>query len=188
MELYQSTPHKAERGVDEESLLREIASLRTYLMVVAGNLTGTRPHPAQGVSDLVHSVLADVFEEIRAGNCKFTYKSDGGLRSWLAKRLRWTQEGRVRRCLRYARILSSLPPRPGTRTPSSDLDAKEQERRLAAAQANLDSDERQLIEWRVNLGLMYREIGQRKGCSTTYARQAWLKTLQKLRSIYMNTP
>jgi hypothetical protein len=54
-------------------------------------------------------------------------------------------------------------------------------------QANLDSEDRQLIEWRVNLGLTYREIGQRKGCSTTYARQAWLKTLKKLRSTYMNT-
>jgi RNA polymerase sigma factor (sigma-70 family) len=156
-------------------------------MVVAGNFKGTRPHPAQGVSDLVHSVLGDVFAEIRAGSGNFTYKSHGELKSWLVQRLHWAHKGRVRRRLRYDKILSNLPPRPGTRTPSSDFDGKEQERRLAAAQANLDSEGRQLIEWRVNLGLTYREIAQRKGCSTTYARQALLRTLKKLRSTCMNT-
>src|SRR5689334_21139905 len=95
--------------VDQEALLREIASLRTYLIFVAGTFAGRSAIPGRSASDLVHSVLVGALDKIRRGD--FTFRSDKALRSWLVKRLRWTYRRWKKRTRTYASILQGLRPR-----------------------------------------------------------------------------
>jgi DNA-directed RNA polymerase specialized sigma24 family protein len=170
--------------LDPESIMRQIASLRTYLIVVAGRLAEGHPPPGRGVSDLVHSVLVDAFDEVRNGDGGFTFRSFEELKAWLVNRLRWAHQDGERRRRRYERVLQALPPRRGPRTPGSEVASRERDRLRAEARAKLDPADRQLIEWRIDEGLTFREIGRRRGYSTSYARRAWLGARRRFRSIY----
>jgi RNA polymerase sigma factor (sigma-70 family) len=174
------------REFDQESFIREIASLRTYLMFVAGTFEGVDSLPGRGVSDLVHSVLGDAFAKVRDGDVRFTFQSDQELKSWLVKRLRWTYWDYSQDRSRYERILQGLPPGPSPRNPESELVLKERAELLAEARAKLEPADRQLIEWRVDEGLTYEEIGRRRGYTASYARRACLDVLQILGSVYLS--
>jgi RNA polymerase sigma factor (sigma-70 family) len=155
--------------------------LRTYLIFVAGTFTGGRALPGRNVSDLVQSVLVGAFAKIRRGG--FSYRSDKELRSWLVRRLRWTYKRWKKRARTYDTILRGLMPRPAQRTPGSEVVAKERARLLAEARGKLDPADRQLIEWRDDERLTFKEIGRRRGYSTSYARRDWLAARRRLRLI-----
>jgi RNA polymerase sigma factor (sigma-70 family) len=185
MNADRGAPNGDGQDTDQESFIRAIASLRTYLMFVAGTLTGGQALPANGASDLVDSVLADAFAEIRHGDGQLTFKSDKELRSWLVNRLQWTYRSGLRRRRRYNEILQAFPADPMPRTPGSELVLKERTQLLADARAKLDPADRQLIAWRLDEDLTFEEIGGRLGCSASYARRSWLEALERLRSIYL---
>jgi RNA polymerase sigma factor (sigma-70 family) len=178
-------PETGAQDIDNESSIRAIASLRTYLMFVAAKFAGAQAIPTKGASDLVDSVIADAFAEIRHGDGRFTFKSDKELKSWLVNRLRWTYRSGLRRRRRYDEILHDLPPNPVPRTPASEVALNERARLVAEARAKLDPADRQLIEWRLDEGLTLEEIGGRRGCSASYARRACLEAFQRFRSIYL---
>jgi DNA-directed RNA polymerase specialized sigma24 family protein len=170
--------------IDQESLIRKVESLRTYLLFVAGRSKRLHSLPSRGVSDLVDSVLADAFEMIRNGEGQFTFQSDKKLRSWLVQRLLWTYLERLRQRHRHDQILRGLPSPLKPRTLSSEVALKEQAGRLAEARAMLDPSDRQLIGWRVDEDLTFDEIGRRRGYSTSYACRAYLKAMRRLGAFY----
>jgi RNA polymerase sigma factor (sigma-70 family) len=184
MDANHGAPDGHGRDIDPELLVRKVASLRTYLMFVAGKFRGVRSLPGQNVSDLVDSVLGDALAKIRAGDDLFAFRSDKELRTWLANRLRWEYLDCLRRHRRLDEILQDLLPPRAPRTPGSDLEIDEQARLLAAARSKLDPTDQQLIEWRVDEGLTFEEIGRRRGYSASFARRAWLDALRRLESIY----
>jgi len=173
--------------VDREWLMREVASLRTYLLVVAGKFAGVDPVPGKGLSDLVHSVLGDVFDEIQHdnGRFKFNYRSDKELRAWLVQRLEWAYRDRERRRRRDEQVRRDLPNRPAPATPSSEYGRNERAWRMAEARQRLDPADRELIEWRVDQDLTLAEIGRRRGYSASYARRACCSALRNLRSNFL---
>jgi RNA polymerase sigma factor (sigma-70 family) len=183
MDADRKAPHWQRQDIDQEPFIREIASLRTYLLFVAGKFTGVNALPDKGVSDLVDSVLGDAFAEIRNGDGHFKFKSDKELRSWLVNRLKWTFKDGLRRSRRYNEILQDLPPQAVPRTPGSELALKEQAQLLAQARAKLDPADLQLIEWRLNDGLTYEAIGRQRGCSATFARRAFLDAIERLKML-----
>jgi DNA-directed RNA polymerase specialized sigma24 family protein len=171
--------------MDQDSLMREIASLRTYLTFVAGRFGGVRALQGRGLSDLVDSVLGDAFAKVRWGDGRFTFKSDKELRSWLVNRLHWTYLDALGRDQRLAEILRGLQPRHLPRTPGSEVAIGERARLLAEARAKLDPADNQLIQWREDDELTFEEIGRRRGYSASYARRAYLDAMQRLGSIYL---
>jgi DNA-directed RNA polymerase specialized sigma24 family protein len=179
MDADRGAPNGQGQDIDQESLFREIASLRTYLLFVAGRFKGIDALPGVGVSDLVDSVIGDAFAEIQHGGGHFTFKTDNELRSWLVKRLEWTYKSWLRRRGRYNEILRNLPPHPVSRTPGSELMLKE----LADARAKLDPADRQLIKWRVDDGLTFEAIGRQRGCSTSRARRAFIEAIERLKTL-----
>jgi RNA polymerase sigma factor (sigma-70 family) len=171
-------------GIDAESIMREIASLRTYLIVVANRLADGRPPAGKGVSDLVHSVMADAFEGLRDGDGGFRFRSVEELKGWLVNRLEWAFLDGERRRQRYERVLRALPPRRGPRDPRSEVASREEDRLRAEAREKLDPADRRLIEWRIDGGLTFKEIGRQLGCSPSYARRAWLGAWGRFRSTF----
>jgi RNA polymerase sigma factor (sigma-70 family) len=182
MDSGEAAPAGQGAAIDQEMLVREIGTLRTYLLCVAGNFPGASSSPSQGTSDLVDSVLVEVLEGIREGREHLEFQSSAGLRAWLAQRLRWAHWDRVRRHERYREMLANLPPRPVPQTPSSEVRAAEQARLLAEARAKLAPGDRELIAWRHDEGLTFHEIGRRRGCSISYARRAYLQAMRNFRS------
>jgi RNA polymerase sigma factor (sigma-70 family) len=173
-------------NIDQESFIREIASLRTYLLFVAGKLPGIQFLRVEGVSDLVDSVIKDALTKVRQGDGDLRFWSDKQLKSWLVNRLRWTYRDRVERQQQYDRILRLLPPPQGPASPSSEAARAEQARLQDQARAKLDSADRRLIQWRFDEDLTFKEIGRERECSTSYARRAWLRAWQTLELIYRN--
>jgi RNA polymerase sigma factor (sigma-70 family) len=183
MDANPSTAGGQARNVDQELLYREIASLRTYLIVCARSMNGIR-HLGVAVSDLVDSVLADAFEKVADGDAKLVFRSSGELRSWLVERLQWNYKDRMKRRLRYGEILASLTPPPSPRTPSNEAASGETALRVREVLDQLDSGDRQVIDARVFEGLRFREIARRHGYSTSYARRVWLRAIARVRSRY----
>jgi RNA polymerase sigma factor (sigma-70 family) len=167
--------------VDQETFIREIASLRSYLAVVAAMLNGIR---RLGVSDIVDSVLLDAFDRVRQGEPDFSYRSNEELRAWLVNRLKWTYQDRLKRRQRYGEILSGLAPPALPRTPSSDAAYNERAGQVRATLSRLDPADREIIEGRVFEGLTYEEIGRKRGYSASYARRAWLAAKSRFESVY----
>jgi RNA polymerase sigma factor (sigma-70 family) len=165
---------------ESERLSREIASFRTYLLFVAGRLPGV------GASDLVHSVLAEAIDEVRRRDGRFTFKSSAGLKAWLVKRMRWMYWERLRRRRRDERLLRGLPSPRSSRTPGSEFEAIERDRLVTDALTKLDPADRRLIEWRHDERLKFKEIGLRRGCSTSRARRAYLEAIEKFASVYQS--
>jgi RNA polymerase sigma factor (sigma-70 family) len=184
MDASQSPSNGQGWNVDQESFNREIASLRTYLMVVANSLHGIRGRGDVDASDLVDSVLLDAFEKVRKSDPAFAFRSKEELRAWLANRLKWAYQDRLKRRLRYGEMLSRLPAPAMPRTPSSGAASNEEAVRLREALGRLDSVDRQVIQGRVFEGLTFREIGRRRGYSASYARRAWLVAKSRFESVY----
>jgi DNA-directed RNA polymerase specialized sigma24 family protein len=186
MDLDHPSPSGPGRDIDQDALMREMASLRTYLLFIAGKLEHAGSLPGRGVSDLVDSVLCDVFALVRDDDDRFSCLSHQQLKDRLVRRLRWTYWDCLRGRHTYERILEGLPPAPSPRTPSSEIAGQEQGALMAQAQAMLDPADRQLIAWREDECLTYEEIGRRRGYSTPYARRAYLDALERLRSRYLS--
>jgi RNA polymerase sigma factor (sigma-70 family) len=184
MDTSQSASNGQGSNIDQESLNREIASLRTYLIVVARSLNGIQRLGDVGVSDLVDSVLLDAFERVKEVDSDFTFRSKDALKVWLAKRLKWTYHDRLERRLRHGEIVAGLPAPAVSRTPSSEAAYKEKAHRVREALGKLGSADRQVIEGRIVDGLTFREIGRRHGYSASYARRVWLGAKARFESVY----
>ncbi len=184
MNGHAAAPGGQARRMDQESFMREIASLRTYLLAVARAPQFRLATGAQSRSDLVDSVLVDAFKRVRRDDGSLSFTSTRELMSWLTRRLRWRLRDRCRRKNSHEKALAEIPPAPEPPTPSSEAGHNESLRLLARVRTLLEPSERQLIDWKVVEGMKYREIGLRLGCSPSYAHRAVRKALENASRLY----
>lgn len=166
--------------IDRDLFVREICSLRTYLLVVAGRLKGAGPLPELGISDLVDGVICDACAKVRGGDAGLAFRSIGELKAWLVQQVDWALKDCRRRHSAYERLLRRLGPPRGSGT----LSGEERIRLLLEALGRLDPADGQLIDWRFYEELTYEEIGRRRGTTAAPARRMCLGALEKLGSIY----
>jgi RNA polymerase sigma factor (sigma-70 family) len=158
---------------DRELLARAIASYSTYLMFVAGRLKGQHLQTEEGASDLVQKTLVAALTKIRKGTGQLPGRTDPDVKAWLRKVLVNTYHDMQR----YHRARKRTPgaisrPREAP-SPSCEAMLNEEAGRLAEARKKLDTDDRQLLEWRDDQGVTFEEIGRRRGFSASYASRAY---------------
>jgi RNA polymerase sigma factor (sigma-70 family) len=175
------------RHLDDDSQMRLIASLRTYLLFVLGTKHQGQGFPDRGLSDIVDSVLVEAFAIVREGGGRLTLRSKNELIAWLVQRMEWRLTDRRRRHETYERILAALPQRPPGRTPSSEAAINEASRKLADARAKLNPADRELIHWREVEQLTFAQIAELRGVSTSYAKRAYDQALARLRRNFLGS-
>lgn len=182
----------AARGGSREALGQALDLCRHHLIVVARRALGARLRAKGGASDLVQ----DTFLEAQRLFVRFEGDSGTQWRAWLrslllhkaAKLGRRYSRTRKRQLSREIPLSADGPVAAhpsqiaGTGpTPSVQVMADEQLRRLQDAIGRLPVDYRQVIALRYQQGLTFDDVGQRLGRSADAARMLWARAVDRLK-------
>jgi RNA polymerase sigma-70 factor (ECF subfamily) len=182
----------AARAGSREALGRALDRCRNYLLAVARRSLGPALQSKGGASDLVQ----ETFLEAQRLFPHFEGGSDAELRAWLrclllhraAKLGRRYQSTRKRQLSREVPLghAGSADARAGqlaapVPTPSVQVMADEQARRLRDAIARLPDDYRQVMALRYQEGMAFEEVGRRLGRSADAARMLWARAVERLK-------
>lgn len=156
-----------------EMMKRSVASYLGYLRALASAWTGGRTPDA---SDAVHQVLMNTIDLISRSNLII---DEENIRAYLARALRNRLIDEDRRG-RDEPLPEVEPADPALKSPSSALSLKENLARLRRAIDSLAPADRELIEWRDMNGMTFREIGERRNYSESYAIRAHREARNRL--------
>jgi RNA polymerase sigma-70 factor (ECF subfamily) len=167
---------------DRESLEREVASLRTYLLKVANGLGGGPRWCGVNPSDIVQEALKSALVDIRKG--KFRARGAGSLRAWLRCILVSKYRDAARAAARAGKPEPVTDVPDGGPSPSEEYADREQEALRRRALDALPPRDRQVLIWRQDEDLTFEEIGRRLGISVKGASKAFYRAGQRLRDAY----
>jgi RNA polymerase sigma factor (sigma-70 family) len=169
---------------DREALERAIASQRTYLMFVAGKLKGSHLQAIEGVSDLVQRTFLAALEKVRRGDDGLPGRADGAVRAWLRRILKNNYYDMIKFYNAVKRTPAGAAPAREPLSPSGEATLKEAARRLDEAREAIPPGDREILAWKDDEQLTFREIGRRRGYSTTRAHRAYHEARERFESVY----
>jgi RNA polymerase sigma-70 factor (ECF subfamily) len=181
---------RAARQGSNSALGRLLEACRPFLLNVARGALDADLQAKGSGSDLVQ----ETFLEAQQDFAQFTGTTEQELKAWLCRillnnlanftrRYRRTAKRAVKRELSLDRDGTDLRPQLEQDGPSPSDEALRNEQRQALEQAvaRLPAREREAIEYRHRDDCTFEELGRRLGCSTTVARELWLRAVKQLR-------
>jgi RNA polymerase sigma-70 factor (ECF subfamily) len=184
-------PHAAGGGFTV-SIGEVIEKQRAYLLRVASREIGARLRVKVDPSDVVQQTCLEALRD--SGRLQAVTEAE--VRAWLRSILLNNIRGLIRKCRLsavggpYREVsLEGLTldlgdpagPAADPVTPSGQVIAEEEARRVRDALERLPGRERELILARVEGDRTFRQIGEGLGCSAVAARKTWLRALARLR-------
>jgi RNA polymerase sigma factor (sigma-70 family) len=172
-------------------LARFLPDVERYVRQQMGRALQARESP----SDLVQSACREVLEGLAGG--RFEYRGESEFRSWLfTTALRKVQQrGRFHAAERRsaAAEIAATASRAEQlfctlRTPSRSAADREDRRRFAAAFAQLDDQQQNVIVWVHLDGQSHREVAQRLGVSEGNSRVMLARALSRLARLAAENP
>lgn len=151
---------------------------RNYLASLAKSNMPMDLQAVGGVSDLVQETY---FNAVRDWDT-FRGDSDAELRSWLRSILLHKTTNFVHRFRQEAKQqVEQVVPLVGqlisSETPSFLLMQEEEQQHLASTYAQLDDEEKEIVQWRHRDQLSYEEMGMKLQCSPEAARKRWARVI-----------
>jgi len=182
----------AAQAGSRDALGQVLDRCRRYLLELAQQTLGPGLRAKGGASDLVQETYLEAHRQFP----KFEGASDAQLRAWLrcllmhkaaqlGRRFRGTRKRQLSREIPFgvadsttahASELAGRVP-----TPSVQVMADEQLRRLHDAMSRLPRDHREVVLYRYQQGLSFEEVGRRLHRSADAARMLWARAVEKLK-------
>lgn len=182
------------RNGSSQALGELLESSRNYLLLIANLALKGKIRGKVGPSDLVQ----ETFIEAQRSFERFEGKSDEELQRWLYrilehrigntfKRFLKTNRRDITREVDWSGLFLTLAEHdlPGNdpKTPGSLLSLKEDAGQFEIARAHLPSDQRQVIQLRVDERLSFEQIGLQMHRSTDAARKLFARAVLKLQTL-----
>lgn len=201
MDLSGSDPSPLERSFAEilararagspATLGRLFELKRKYLLTVAHRQIGSDLQGKVGASDLVQ----ETFIEAQRGFDRFQGTTEAEFLAWLsailtnrlsniARHHRLTQKRAIGRNISDAAASIAIRQAMSDMlTPSTQLVAEEEKRRLHAALESMSADVREILVMRIWQRASFGEISEALGCSAEAARKRFLRAVEELQAL-----